>query len=530
MKDFYQKISHILEETTKKEFGVDLEPPLWELPPKQEFGDLSSMAALKLASKLKKPPFEIASRLKALLEEELGPSVERIEIVKPAFINIFFSKKVLIDSLNSILKERGDFFRHKIKDKILIEFVSANPTGPLSIAHGRQAVIGDVIANILDFFGNKVVREYYINDAGRQIDLLVASVDARIKELRGKDFIFPQDGYKGEYLRDVAKDILKRKYKDLRKEVLSHMLSLIKDDLKKVGISFDSWVSQEKLISGTSVDKVISLLKKKGLIHQKDGAVWFASTKFGDDKDRVIKKADGELTYFASDIAYHEDKIERKFKKLINLWGPDHHGYIGRVMAAMKALGFSDNELKIIIIQLVTLKTKERMSKRAGTALLLSDLVADVGKDATRFYYITRKNSSHLEFDIDQAKEASFNNPLYYIQYACARIESIFKKAKGYKISSRYSKFLSDEEEISLLRFLLQFSYCLEKAYYSLEPVFIIEYLRDIAARLHKFYERRRVLDDDKNISGLRLNLIEATKIVLHCGLNILGIKPVKKM
>ena len=530
MKDFYQKISYILEKTIKNEFGVDLEPPLWELPPKQEFGDLSSMAALKLASKLKKPPFEIAAHLKTILEKKLKGSVERIEIIKPAFINIFLSKEVLVDSLNSILKDKDKFFRHKIKDKILIEFVSANPTGPLSIAHGRQAVIGDVIANILDFCGNKVVREYYINDAGRQIDLLVASVEARIKELKGQNFMFPEDGYKGEYIRDVAKEISKRKYKDLRKEVLSHMLSLIKDDLESVGVSFSSWVSQEKLISSGAVDKVISLLKKKGLIYEKEGAVWFASTKFGDDKDRVIKKADGELTYFASDIAYHQNKIERKIEKLINLWGPDHHGYIGRVMAAMKALGFTKNELKIIIIQLVTLKTKERMSKRAGTALLLSDLVADVGKDATRFYYITRKNSSHLEFDIDQAKEASFNNPLYYIQYACARIESIFKKAKGHKVSSRYSKYLSDSEEISLLRFLLQFSYCLEKAYYSLEPVFIIEYLRELASVLHKFYERKRVLDEDKDVSGARLNLIEATKIVLHCGLNVLGIKPVKKM
>lgn len=530
MKDFYQKISHTLERITKKEYGIELEPPLWELPPKQEFGDLSSMVALKLASKLKEPPIKIATHLKVILEKELAGDIDKIEILKPAFINIFFSKKLLIGSLNSVIKDKDKFFRHKIKKKVLIEFVSANPTGPLSIAHGRQAVIGDVIANILDFSGNKVVREYYINDAGRQIDLLVESVQARINELRGKKTTFPKDGYKGEYVKDIAKALLKRNSKNLKKDVLSHTISLIKGDLKKVGVSFDKWVSQEKIIAKGSVDSTISLLKKKGLIYEEEGALWFASTSFGDDKDRVIKKADSELTYFASDIAYHKDKMQRSFDRLINLWGPDHHGYIGRVIAAMKALGYKEETIKIIIIQLVTLTTKERMSKRAGTAILLSDLIADVGKDASRFYYLTRKNSSHLEFDIDRAKEASFNNPLYYVQYACARIESIFKKVKTPHPLTQYSKFLKDEEEFNLLRLLLQFSYCLEKAYYSLESVFIIEYLKTMAAALHKFYEQKRVLDQDKNIREARLNLLEATKVVLHCGLNLLGIKPAKKM
>ncbi|UCD14814.1 MAG: arginine--tRNA ligase, partial [Candidatus Omnitrophota bacterium] len=435
MKDFYQKISDILEEIVKKKYNLKLEPPFWELPPRQEYGDLSSMVALKLASKLKKDPLEIARDIKSLLEKGAKKEVEKIEILKPGFINLFISKDTLIESLNTLLKKKNDYFRHKLNKKIILEFVSANPTGPLSIAHGRQAVVGDVIGNILEFFGNSVEREYYLNDEGRQIDLLVDSVKAWLAPTEGKEV--PEEGYKGAYIINAANVVLANKQWqknprdfDLRKFVLTYFINLIKKDLSTLGVNFDNWRSQRKLIEGKKVEEAIKFLQKKRLIYEKEGALWFASIKFGDDKDRVVKKKDGELTYFASDIAYHRDKIKRGADKLINLWGPDHHGYIERVRSAIKAQGFREDILKIVIIQLVNIKTKERMSRRAGTAVLLSDLVADVGGDATRFYYLLRKNSSHLEFDIDLAKEASFNNPLYYIQYACARIESIFQKAQ----------------------------------------------------------------------------------------------------
>ena len=534
MRSFQEKVSHILEEIVKKDYDLSLEHPLWELPQRQEFGDLSSMVALKLASHLKKDPLEIAAEIKTSLEKTLSKDIDRIEILRPGFINIFISPKTLIHSLNKILKDKDKFFRSQIKRKVLIEFLSANPTGPLSVAHGRQAVVGDAIANVLEFFGNNIKREYYLNDTGKQIERLVDSYKARIKENRGEKVSFPEDGYHGAYVTASAASISVIKLESdrdrLRKKIIKEMTELIKKDLYALGIKFDNWFSQKKLISGKKVDSAIDALKQKGLIYDKDGALWFPSTKFGDDKDRVIKKADGELTYFASDIAYHKDKIDRKFNKLINLWGPDHHGYIKRVKSAIKALKHDEDILKIIIIQLVTLKTKEQMSKRAGTMIFLSDLIKDVGPDATRFYYLTRRNSSHLEFDIDLAKEASFNNPLYYIQYVCARIESIFRKAKKVSVKSNFSKFLKDPEELALLRALLQFSYCLEKTYCSQEPVFIIEFLKDLAASFHKFYEKKKVLDEDKKVSQARINLVSAVRIVFHCGLTLLGIKPAERM
>ncbi len=529
MKGFHDKVSSILEKVVKKEYGIVLKPPLWELPQRQEFGDLSSMAAMKIASRLKGDPLEIAARIKIPLEKALSKDVDRIEILRPGFINIFISTKALISSLNKILKDKDNFFRKSlVKKRVLIEFLSANPTGPLSVAHGRQAVVGDTIARILAFFGDEVHREYYLNDAGRQIELFIQSLASRCGMVP-----FPEGGYKGDYIKQIA-DNFKIKheynYRDLKRFGAKAVMSSIKGDLKALGIKFDNWFSQKKLISAKKVEGAVSVLKKKGLIFELDGALWFSSTKFGDDKDRVIRKDDGELTYFASDIAYHKDKVERKFDKLINLWGPDHHGYIKRVKAALKALKYNEDILKIIIIQLVTLKTKERMSKRAGTMILLSDLINDVGPDAARFYYLTRRNSSHLEFDIDLAKEASFNNPLYYIQYVCARIESIFRKAGKVSFKEDFSKFLTDPEELSLLRALLQFSYCLEKAYYFQEPVFIVEFLKNLASSFHKFYEQKKVLEEDKRIAQARLNLVSAVRIVFHCGLSLLGIKPVVRM
>ncbi|MFA5007672.1 MAG: arginine--tRNA ligase [Candidatus Omnitrophota bacterium] len=530
MKGFYQKVSKILEDIVKKEYKVELDPPLWEVPSRQDFGDLSTMVSLKLASKLKEDPLEIATRLKGILEEKKEEGIEKIEIIKPGFINIFFAKNTLVNSLNELIETKDKFFRRNIKKKVLLEFLSANPTGPLSIAHGRQAIVGDCLGNILKFCGVDVEREYYINDAGKQLDLFIQSVNERIKELSGQSFQIPEGGYQGEYVKDVAKAVSDANPKDVKSFALSYVLGWIKKDLNDLGVVFDNWASQQKIIDDKKIEKVIGELKEKGLIYDKEDALWFSSTKFGDDKDRVIKKSDGELTYFASDIAYHEDKIKRGAEELINLWGPDHHGYIERVKSAIEALGYNRGILKVIIIQLVSLKTKEKMSKRKGTAILLSDLIKEVGKDTARFYYLTRKNSSHLDFDIDLAKATSFDNPLYYIQYSSARIESIFEKAKEKKIDTKYSKFLQSEEELALVRALLQFSYMLEKAYYALEPVFIIEYLKSIAALFHKFYETNRVIGESENIETARLNLLEATRIVLHCGLNLLGITPVKKM
>jgi arginyl-tRNA synthetase len=536
MKTLHQTFSQLLADFIKNEYNIELELPLWELPARQEFGDLSTMAAMKLAGRLKRNPEDIAGELKTVLVKLLADYAERIEILKPGFVNIFLKPKVLIEFLDKVLELKSDFFKQELstsqsrKRKVLLEFVSANPTGPLSIAHGRQAVVGDIIGNILEFCSVQVTREFYINDVGRQIDLLVESTAQRINELKGQPCVIPEGGYQGEYLKDVAKAFIDSQETDLRAFTLSYLLGGIKNDLASAGISFDNWYSQEKLMAEGKVDAAMKYLSDKGLLYEQDDAVWFSSTKLGDDKDRVVKKRDEGLTYFASDIAYHKDKIDRGFTELINLWGPDHHGYINRVKAAIEAVGKPKDILQVIIIQLVTLKSKEKMSKRRGTMIRFSDLVADVGKDTARFYYMLRRNSSILEFDLDLAKEASFNNPLYYVQYACARINSIFKKAQIKELSSDYNKFLQTPEELVLLRLLLQFIYSMEKAYLCLEPVFVIEYLKSLAAGLHKFYETTKVISDDKKITHARLNLLAAARIVLHCGMEILGITPVEHM
>lgn len=529
MKDFYQQLTDITAKLIHDKYGVELDMPLWELPAKREFGDLSSSAAMRLASRFKKNPLEIAGELKNLIAPQASENIEKIEILKPGFINLFISRPALLVSLGSLLSEEEPFFHKQLKRKVLIEFVSANPTGPISIAHGRQAVIGDTIANILKFCGNAVTREYYINDEGKQIDLLVESVKARAEELKGNPLGLPEGGYQGEYIKDVAK-AWQCSGQDCRQFSLEHILGWIKNDLESLGVKFDTWRSQYKLINEGKVAQAIEALQEKGFLHEKEGALWFNSTAFGDDKDRVIKKADGELTYFASDIAYHKEKMERGFQLLINLWGPDHHGYIPRVKAALEALGYDKDALNILIIQLVTLKTKEKMSKRKGTAILVSDLIGEVGIDAARFYYLTRRNSSHLEFDVDLAKQASLDNPLYYIQYSCARIESIFKKAGSSQPDIASIQRIETEPELLLLRVLLEFTYVLDKAYFCLEPVFIVEYLKDLAAAFHKFYENVKVIGSDKELTAARLSLLWAVRLVLHTGLKILGLTPAEQM
>jgi len=392
MRALYQRFSEALKRICEVKYSVDIVPPLWEIPRQKQFGDFSTMIALKIASKLKCEPLKVAIDIKKILNEELSDEVERIEVIQPGFVNIFVSTRGLIQSFNRILEKKSNFFKEKRKRRVLLEFVSANPTGPLSIAHGRQAVVGDVIGRILEFFGNEVTREYYINDEGRQIDLLILSIKEMIKKIKGEGFKFPQDGYRGVYITKVAQKAMKTKEKNLKDFAISCLLALIKNDLASLNIEFDSWFSQRALIKKKFVDKTVELLKSKGLACKRDQALWFISSRFGDDKDRVLKKKNGQLTYFASDIAYHKNKVRRGFDKLINLWGPDHHGYIKRMNAAIKALGYNNDILDIIIIQLVSLKSKERMSRRRGTAILLSELIEEVGADAARFYYLLRRN------------------------------------------------------------------------------------------------------------------------------------------
>ena len=556
MKSFYVQ----LEDTIKKALHTlcpDKDYKFFlETTRNKKFGDLALSLPLKLASVIKKPPLEIASVLKEELERlfaEFNPGIDRIEIAEPGFVNFFLKDDTVKNLLMDFLKEGDKFFAEavSIRERVLLEFVSANPTGPLSIAHGRQAVVGDVLANIFSFAGTEVTKEYYVNDEGTQIDLYVDTVKERIKEQKGENFRIPEKGYLGEYVKIIAIDTmnaLKIKRVDvkdasapadpginsdksnqeesIRECSLGVVISRIKSDLKSLGIVFDNWVYQRKdIICKGTVEEAIAFLKKKGLIYDKEDAVWFSSTDFGDDKDRVVRKRGGELTYFASDIAYHKNKIERGYDRLINLWGPDHHGYIPRVVAAIEALGFDKKFLQVIIIQLVNLKTKERMSKRRGTAVFLSDLVDQVGKDAARFYYLTRKNSSQLEFDIDMALAKNFDNPLYYIQYAHTRICSIINKY-GAKLDFKNIELLKEKEEISLIKDILELRNVLETVKSGCEPFFIVEYLKNVANSFHKFYETHRVLNEqDASTTAARVLLITAVKNVLSLGLRLLGIE-----
>jgi len=529
MENLYWQASTVLKEILKEKFtSLKIPSPLWEVP-RREFGDLATPVALKIASLKGEDANLIAQHIAQDLQEKMRDNIEELQIVS-GFINIFFSQDALREFLKSILEKDKEIFQFFPQKRILLEFVSANPTGPLSIAHGRQAVVGDVLANLYEFLGQKVIREYYINDVGRQIELLVESVRERIKEERGDEFKLPEEGYLGEYVKEIARQALEKNPPDLKRFIISSILEKIREDLKKIGVNFTSWVSQERLIKEKKVERAIEILKERNFVYEKDGALWFSSTKFGDDKDRVLRKSDGEFTYFACDIAYHEDKITRGFDQLVNLWGPDHHGYIRRVKNAFKALGFDEEILNIVVVQLVSLKSKEKMSKRKGKFFLLSDLVDDVGKDAARFYYLTRKNSSHLEFDLEKAKEISFDNPLYYIQYAHARINSILKRIDSEDVDFNYIAYLEEKEERELLRELIRFPFCLERIYYFLEPVFLIEYLKELASLFHKFYEGKKVIGEERKKMYARLLLLKGVKKILIWGLNILGIKPKERM
>ncbi len=521
-----------------------------EIPKEKSHGDLSSNIALRIAKSFGQEPLAFANLIKDKLEQSFQSSIikealDRIEVKPPGFINFFLSKKYLGRVLLEIKREKHNYGRCGVGRgiKLQIEYTSANPTGPLTIAHGRQAAIGDSLANILEFVGYDVTREYYMNDEGTQMDILGNSIRVRYLELSGVKEEFPQDGYKGSYVMDIAKAFKKkhgRKYiktKDIRifREFGSNwILKDIKHDLKDFGVDFDVWYSQKDLRRSGKVEKVIRLLKKKGYIYQKDNAVWFKSQALGDDKDRVVIKSDGSTTYLAPDIAYHLDKYRRGFKRIIDIWGPDHHGYVPRLKAAVKALGYKEESLSVLIVQLATLYRDGElisMSTRAGEFITLREVMDEVGHDVARFCFIMRRISSHLDFDLAIAKKESQENPVYYIQYAHARIWSILEHAKKMHLAGKLDlKLLVEEEEIELLRVLRQFPKIVIMSASSLEPYIILQYLQDLATLFHSFYTKHRVVSDDLSLSKARLVLVDSARIVLANGLRLLGVSLPKKM
>lgn len=533
------------------EEGLDL-----KIPRLREFGDLTCSLAFRLASTAKKDPQQIAGELAQYLKVRIKNSplkdkIEDIQVKGKGFINFFFTKEYFYQGLKEVILKGPLYGRQNIgkNEPVLIEFVSANPTGPLSIAHARQAAVGDTLAHIFSLLGYRAKREYYLNDEGRQIDILGQSVYLRLKELQGEKIDFPEDGYQGDYIYDIARQLISEEsgirsweLKDFSAYSVRCILESIKKELRDFGVEFDHWTSQKGIRESDKINKALEFLRKKGFIYDSEGAVWFRSTAFGDDKDRVVIKSDATFTYLAPDIAYHQDKYRRGFKKLINLWGPDHHGYINRLKAAVSALGRDSGSLEIIIVQLATIFKEGKavtMSTRRGQYITLREVLDEVGRDAARFFFMMRRTSSHLDFDLTLAKQETPQNPVFYVQYAHARISSILAKAKENKaiavdfkraVNKVNFSLLKEPEELSLLRTVLQFPYILKASCEVLDPQNITVYLQDLATDFHKFYDRHRVLDEDKALSLARLSLCSSVKTVLANGLKVLGVSAPEKM
>jgi arginyl-tRNA synthetase len=514
-----------------------------DLPSEVRFGDLSTNIALRLSQRVKRPPLEIANSILRELKKHLsqGPLADYLKEVKiegPGFINFYFREIYFYEWLSGIVKQGSDYLKADIGQgkKILIEFVSANPTGPLSVAHARQAAVGDVLANIFIFSGFKVKREYYLNDEGNQINILGRSVELRLNELNGEKIDFPDHYYQGEYIHSIARQAQKQEINSdsLGDFATAYILKSIKKELEDFGVRFDYWYSQKELGRSGKIKQALGLLKEKGFLYEEGGACWFKSMQFGDDKDRVVIKSDGSYTYLAPDIAYHLDKYQRGFSWLINLWGPDHHGYISRLRAAVTALGKDPRSLSIIVVQLATIFKNGKpiqMSTRKGQYVSLREILDEVGPDASRFFFLMRHTESHLDFDLDVAKKQTAENPVYYVQYAHARICSILRQV-AVKVNPAESdlQVLKEKEEINLMKKLLQFSYVIDICIQTLDPYMITVYLQEVSEAFHRFYDRHRVLGQDIQLSQARLVLAQATQIVLATGLSLLGVSQPDKM
>ncbi|RUM50592.1 MAG: arginine--tRNA ligase [Hydrogenothermus sp.] len=525
-------------------------------PPKEEkFGDFSINASFLLAKHLKDKPINIAQRIKQILESE--EIFEKVEVAGAGFVNLFLSTKYFEPILEKAILE-GDTYgeiKNKTKGKINIEFVSANPTGPLHLGHGRGAVVGNTLANLYKYSGYNVEKEFYINDAGNQIKMLGLSVYARFRQIEEPDYPLPEEGYKGEYIKEIARQL----YESHREKILSMsseeevveymaefaknlLLDKIKQDLALLGVEFDIWFSEKELYTQGKVYEVLKFLEEKGLTYEKDGALWLKTTQFGDDKDRVLKKSDGSYTYFAGDIAYHFDKLKRNYDFIINVWGADHHGYIPRLKSAMLALGAKEDWFNVVLIQLVKLfkdGQEMKMSKRAGTFTTLKDLIDMVGKDAVIYFFLTKDSNTHLNFDIDLALKKSSENPVYYVQYAHARISSVFREAKE-KFNININELDSSTVDTSLLKEkaekeLMKYIAVIPEDIYEItekkQPHKITQIAYELASKFHYYYNNYKFLQqDDEKLMKARLYLLKAVRNVLRTIFKIMEITPVERM
>jgi arginyl-tRNA synthetase len=527
--------------------GADIKPII-EVPKESEHGDYSTNLAFALSRTLRKSPEEIAKRLIECMDFE--SVCAKVEVAARGFVNFYVRDDVYRSALRDVAEQGLEPFLPDLGEgkRVLIEFVSANPTGPLHVGHGRGAAVGDVLANLLRKAGFDVVTEYYVNDAGRQIETLGRSVYLRWKEIRGESVEYPDNLYQGAYVKEIAGRIIAEgvaipeeeteAVRLMARYAAEVVLAGIRHDLEDFGVRFDNYYHERTLFDEGHVDETIDTLKRKGYLYEQEGALWFRLDEKGDEKDRVIIKSDGEKTYFASDIAYHNQKFVRKFDILIDIWGSDHHGYIPRLKASVEALGRDRESLKVILIQFVTLLRDGKpvgMSTRAGQFTTLREVMDEVGRDASRFFFLMRKSDAHLEFDLDLAKKTSNENPVYYVQYAHARIESIFRLAReeGIGIADGIEadvRLLVLPEETELIKGILRFYAVVEGGARSLEPHRLTFYLVELVGSFHSYYNKVRVLKNEINLTKARLLLLYVLQQVIRSGLEILGVSAPERM
>lgn len=551
--DIKMRLAEKIRQTAQKAIaeGVVKEGALPEVlltvPPKKEFGDFATNFAMQSARSLHCNPRVLAQYI---VEHLTGGYMQKAEIAGPGFINFYLNPDWVWDMLAEIV-EAGENYGNLSPvagEKIQLEYVSANPTGPLHVGHGRGAAVGSALGNLLKAAGYQVEREYYINDAGNQMDNLARSVNARYLELSGRTCEFPEDGYHGQDIVETARRILNKygdkflqmeeaeRLKQFKTIAYEEKLAALREDLEHFNVHFDSWFSEKTLHEAHKIKEACDTLLAKGYIYEKDGALWLKSTEFGDDKDRVVIRDNGVPTYFAADIAYHTNKFQRGFDRVINLWGADHHGYIARMKAAMQCMGFKPEQLEILVLQMVRLLRdgqEVKMSKRTGQSVTLNELIEEVGTDAARFFFIMRSIDSQLDFDLDLAKKKSNDNPVFYVQYAHARICSILRQVEeaGIRVDGKGNyKRLTEPVEIDLIKKLGEYPEMLAQAAADRAVQQVAHYVYDLAGLFHSAYNQCRILGVDEELQQARLAMVLAVGHVLRHGLDILGVSAPEKM